>query len=171
MKNIETYHFIYTFFNTHILSCLETLLWVNIATEGRPQNQDLNIAISREDPFVCRKLMLLPAPLTSQMLILIQNIYTAKASIKTWDSKCLALIAQLGHSAWIRRLGVRVPLRSRHFLSQKLWRFHKNICSCVERECCYPRTINISNVNFASEILSCSLMLSDVSPMIFFHLK
>ena len=32
--------------------------------------------------------------------------------------------------------GARVPLRSRHFLSQKLWHFHKNIRSCVENECC-----------------------------------
>ena len=56
------------------------------------------------------------------------------------------------HSAWIRRLGFRVPLRSRHFLSQKLWHFHKNTRSCVENECCCPRTVNISNVNFISKI-------------------
>ena len=51
----------------------------------------------------------------------------------------------LEHSAWIRRLGVRVPLRSRHFLSQKLWQFPKNTLSCVENECCYLRTVNESN--------------------------
>ena len=55
---------------------------------------------------------------------------------------------RLEHSAWIRRLGVRVPLRSRHFLSQKLWYFHKNTRSCVQNECCCPRKVNISNVNF-----------------------
>ena len=41
-----------------------------------------------------------------------------------------------------------VPLRSRHFLSQKLWHFHKDTCSCVENECCCPCTVNISNFNF-----------------------
>ena len=50
------------------------------------------------------------------------------------------------------RLGVPVPLRSRHFLSQKLWLFHKNIHSCVENECCFPCTVNISNVSFTSNI-------------------
>ena len=30
-------------------------------------------------------------------------------------------------------------LRSRYFLSQKLWHFHKNIRSWAENECCYPR--------------------------------
>ena len=57
------------------------------------------------------------------------------------------------HSVWIRRLGVRVPLTSRHFfLSLKRWHFHKNTRSCVENECCYPRTISISNVNFTLKI-------------------
>ena len=62
-------------------------------------------------------------------------------------------INRLEHSALIRRLGVRVPLRSRHFLSQKLWHFHKNTRSCVENECCCPRTVNISNVNFTLFLL------------------
>ena len=30
--------------------------------------------------------------------------------------------------------------------------FHKSIRSCVENECCCPRTVNISNVNFTSKI-------------------
>ena len=38
------------------------------------------------------------------------------------------------------------------FLSQKLWHFPKNTRSCVENECCCPRTVNISNVNFTSKI-------------------
>ena len=58
-----------------------------------------------------------------------------------------AYIPALKHSAWIRRSGVRVPLRSRHFLSKKFWHFHKNIRSCVENQCYFPRTVNISNVN------------------------
>ena len=45
-------------------------------------------------------------------------------------------------------LGVQVPLKSKHFLSQKLWHFHKNIRLCVENECCCLRTVNISNINF-----------------------
>ena len=49
-------------------------------------------------------------------------------------------------------LGVRIPLRSRHFLSQKLWYFHKNTRWCVENECCCPCTVNISNVYFTSKI-------------------
>ena len=41
---------------------------------------------------------------------------------------------------------------SRHFLSQKLWHFHKNTHPCVENECCCPRRVNILNVNFTSNI-------------------
>ena len=63
---------------------------------------------------------------------------------------------KLDNSAWIRRLGVRVALRSRHFLSQNRWHFHKNTRSCVENECCCPRTVNISNVNFTSKISNIS---------------
>ena len=35
----------------------------------------------------------------------------------------------------------------------KLWHFHKNIRSCVENECCCPRIVNISNVDFTSKHL------------------
>ena len=73
----------------------------------------------------------------------ISNVnFTSKISIPPW------WLNRLEHSALIRRWGVRVPLRSRHFLSQKLWHFHKNTRSCVENECCCPRTVNISNVKF-----------------------
>ena len=51
------------------------------------------------------------------------------------------------HSAWIRSLGVGVPLRSR------LWHFPKNTHSCVENECCCPRTVNISSVNLLKKYL------------------
>ena len=44
------------------------------------------------------------------------------------------------------KVGVWVPLRSRHFLSRKFWHFHKNTRSCVENECGCPCTANISNL-------------------------
>ena len=67
----------------------------------------------------------------------------------TWDNKCLALIAQVvGAFGMNLKVGVRVPLRSRHFLSLNLRHFQKNIPSWVENECCCSRTINISNVNY-----------------------
>ena len=59
----------------------------------------------------------------------------------------IKLIVCIIHSPY-GKLGVRVPLRSRHEVSQKLWHFLKNTRSCVENECCCPRTVNISNVNF-----------------------
>ena len=68
-----------------------------------------------------------------------------------WTNSWPWYLKWLEHSAWIRWLGVRVPLRSRHFLSQKHWHFHKNIRSCVKNECCCPRTVNISNVKFTSK--------------------
>ena len=55
-------------------------------------------------------------------------------------------------SYWLIPKQLIVPLRSRHFLSQKLWHFLKNTRSCVENECCCPCTVNISNVNFTSNI-------------------
>ena len=45
-------------------------------------------------------------------------------------------------------LGVRVPLRLRHSLSQKLRHFDKNIRLGVWNECCFPSIVNITNVNF-----------------------
>ena len=105
------------------------------------------------------------AQLTFQMFTLLKKyLYHKSMCSKTWDSKCLALIAQMVRAfAWIRRLGVRVPLKLRHFLSQKLWHFHKNIRSCVENECWCPRTVYISNVNFTSKNIDdgvCLIMCS-----------
>ena len=49
---------------------------------------------------------------------------------------------------------------------KKLWHFHKNIRSCVENECCCPRTLDISNVNFTSKtpFRSVWAILGDGSP-------
>ena len=85
------------------------------------------------------------AQLIYQMLTLLQNIYTVRASVQKYGTANV-------WPWWTRRLGVRVPRRSRQLLSRKLWHFHKNTRSCVENECCYPRTVNISNLNFTSKI-------------------
>ena len=68
--------------------------------------------------------------------------------LKSWDP--LPIYLWLKHSPWIRRLGFWVPLRLRHFQSQKLWHFHKDMRSCVKNECCCRCTVNISNVIFTS---------------------
>ena len=94
------------------------------------------------------------AQLTFQMLTLLQKyLYGHSQYSKPWDSKCLALIAQMVRAFGMNRQGWgdQVTLGSRHFLSQKLWHFYKNIHWCVEYECCCPRTVNNSNVNFTSK--------------------
>ena len=74
-------------------------------------------------------------------------------SPEPWGSKCLVPIAQMVRAFGMNpKDGVRVPLRSRHFLSQNLRSFHKHISSCVENECCCSRTVNISKVNFTTKI-------------------
>ena len=94
------------------------------------------------------------AQLTFQMLTLLQNIYTTRDSIQRHGTANVWpwYLNRLEHSALIRRLGGRVPLKSIHFLSQKFWHFRKNTSSCVENDCCCPHTVNISNVNFTSKI-------------------
>ena len=82
----------------------------------------------------------------------LSDIYTARATIKNMGQQMSGPDKSNGYSALIRRLGVRFPLRSRLFLSEKLWHFHKNIRSCVENECCCPLTVNIWNVNFTWQI-------------------
>ena len=69
-----------------------------------------------------------------------------------WISKETQLVTIALTDVPATNLGIPVPLRSRHFLSQKLWHFDKDTRSCVENECCCPRTVNISNVNFTSKI-------------------
>ena len=60
---------------------------------------------------------------------------------KTCDSKCLALIAQMisefGMNPRIGGLSPP-PLKSSHFLFQKLWQFRKNIRPCVEKGILLP---------------------------------
>ena len=51
-------------------------------------------------------------------------------SLHLWNTGYLQASAFLVSK--VEACGVRVPLRSRHFLSQKLRHFHKNIRSCVE---------------------------------------
>ena len=95
-----------------------------------------------------------PRTVNISMLTLLQKyLYHQSQYSATWDSKCLALIAQMVRAFGMNpKRGVRVPLRSRHFLSQKLWHFHKSARSCGENECCCSHTVNISNVNFTSKI-------------------
>ena len=61
-------------------------------------------------------------------------------------------IIDLIHQYHARKLRVRVPLRSIHFLSLNLRYFHKKLPSWGENKCCCPRTVNISNVNFTTKI-------------------
>ena len=51
------------------------------------------------------------------------------------------------------KIGGSSPSQVEIFSVSKLWHFHKNTRSCVENECCCPRTVNISNVNFTSKII------------------
>ena len=90
-----------------------------------------------------------------------KNIYTARASIEKHGTAYVwpRYLKWLEHSAWIRRLGVWVLLKLRHFLSQKLRHFDNDTCSRVENECCCPHTVNISNVNFIKKICTLSLVL------------
>ena len=84
----------------------------------------------------------------------LKNIYTARASIqKHGTAKCLAaLTAQMIRAFDMNPKVGGYPLRSRYFLSKKVWHFHKTIRSCVENDCCCPRTVNICNVNSTSKI-------------------
>ena len=80
-------------------------------------------------------------------------LYRQSQYSKTWDSKCLALIAQIVRAFGMNpKVGGSSPPQVEAFSVSKLWHFHKNTCLCVENECCYPRTINISNANFTSKI-------------------
>ena len=55
----------------------------------------------------------------------------------------------LEYSAWIRKLGSRVPLGSGHFNSKKHRHLHKNFHSWVKYECSFLCTVDFSNVKFA----------------------
>ena len=88
-----------------------------------------------------------------QMFTLLEKyLYRPSEHWKTCDCKCLSLITPMVTAFSMNpKVGGRVPLRSRNFLFQKRSHFYKNICSCVENECCFPRAVNISNVNFTSK--------------------
>ena len=96
-------------------------------------------------------------------------IYTVHGSLVVPCIICLGEIYKavtsffiLGKFYYLHVSGVRVPLRSRHFLSLNLRHFHENIRSWVENECCCPRTVNISNVNFTSKMSLGQLMVNTV---------
>ena len=46
------------------------------------------------------------------------------------------------------RLGLQIVFICLYSTPSQLWHFPKNTRSCVENECCCPRTVNMSNVNF-----------------------
>ena len=92
------------------------------------------------------------ALLIFQMVTLLQKIYTAGVSIQEhgaanvwpWGLKWLE------HSAWIRSLGIRAPVSSKHFLSLKRRHFEKSFRSWVENEGYCARAVNISNIDFTT---------------------
>ena len=96
---------------------------------------------SQVEPFSLSKTLSL-SRIHSKYKLYFNNILTTRASVETYGTANVWpwSLKWLEHSAWIRRLWVGVPLRSRHFLSQKCWHVHKNNRSCVENECCCPRT-------------------------------
>ena len=113
------------------------------------------LTLSQEHTFVCRKWMAVAHAVNiSNVNFTLKNIYTARASVwKTWGSKCLALIAyQFWAFGMNPTVGGSSPPQVETFSVSKLWHFHKNTRSCVENECCCPRAVNISNVNFTSKI-------------------
>ena len=68
----------------------------------------------------------------------------------------MALIAQMVRPLGMNpKVGVRVSLRSRHFLSQSLPHCHKNIRSGVENRCCCLCTGNISYDSFTQNTYLC----------------
>ena len=50
------------------------------------------------------------------------------------------------------KVGGSSPLQVETIFVSKLRHFHRNTHSCVENECCCPRAVNISNVDFTSQI-------------------
>ena len=102
--------------------------------------------------------------LSDKRMLWITYCYTLYVCIYR-DSKCLALIDQMVRAFGINlKVGGSSPpeLRSRHFLSHKLWHFHKNTRSCVKNECCCPRTVIIWNVDLTSNLYICSIFCHGV---------
>ena len=71
---------------------------------------------------------------TVQMLTLLKRISILPEPVfKYWDSKCLALIAQMFRPFGMNpKIGGLSPSQVQTFSISKLWHFHKNIRSCVE---------------------------------------
>ena len=88
------------------------------------------------------------------MLTLLKNIYTARASVQNMGQQMSGPDSSNGLSIRHESEGWGFESLSGRdiFCLKKLWHFHKNIRSCVENECCCPRTVNSSNVNFTSNI-------------------
>ena len=68
---------------------------------------------------------------------ILKSLWTqaSKNIIEFWSDKLKITRHYFGMNP---KVGGSSRLRSRHFLSQKLWHFHKNTRSCVENECCCP---------------------------------
>ena len=67
----------------------------------------------------------------------------------TWDSKYLALIAQVVRAFGMNsKVGGFESPSGRDIFSLNRRHFHKNIRSWVKNECWCPRTVDISNVKF-----------------------
>ena len=81
-----------------------------------------NIIIQGTEQFSCLTY------LSNFILTLLQKyLYHQGQYLTKLDSKCVALIAEMARALAMNRLGVRVPLRSKHFLSKKLRHLHNNI--------------------------------------------
>ena len=99
-----------------------------------------SVCVSKMNAVACTQL-------TFQMLTLFKNIYTTRSSIhkhgtaNIWPWKLKWLDWSIRHESegW----GFESP--SDIFCLEN---FQKNIRSCVENECCCPRTVNITNVDF-----------------------
>ena len=92
------------------------------------------------------------AQLTFQTLTLLQKyLYRQSQYSKTWDSKCLALRAQMFRAFGVNLGGSSPPQVETFHVSKTFGHFHKNTRSCVENEWCCPRTVTISNFTLLQE--------------------
>ena len=106
----------------------------------------------KKHPFVNRTWLLMRMhSLHFNVNFITKYLYRQSQYSTTWDSKCLALIAQLVRTFGMNtKVGWSSPLRSRHSLPQKRRHFHKNIRLWSKNECCCQCRGNISIVNFTT---------------------